>query len=211
MSPGPDDPGITPGQPPGLDPYHAHSSATRETIFGFMTGRDVEGALDEGDPRTQLIAAYGASRRDPTRPDTAAAAKALGVSQRSVQRWLAGGGITRRHASKLRSASRRAMTTKRGRARAIKTAGLSRRPPGKNAIAVGGIQGVLSGQTGNYRPRTTAVQVTDTDLAAMQQTWVEHGEAGLSAFLHQHFNEHYMGDWHFKSIETLDWATSTHY
>ena len=196
---------------PTLEADTAHASSTRETMFGFMTGRSVEGSLRDGDRDAQLIAAYGASKRDPTRPDTAAAAKGLGVSQRSVQRWLKGGGMSPVHSERLRTVSRQAMTTKRGRARAARMAGPLKLPAGRNALTVTGDQGVISGDTGNYRPRDSTVQFTNADLQAMQQLWVEHGEDGAAAFLHQHFGQHYVGDWHFRSIEGISWGESSKY
>lgn len=39
-------------------------------------------------PKTMLRDLYGRSRRDRTRPDTARAAENLGVSRRTVQRWV---------------------------------------------------------------------------------------------------------------------------
>lgn len=196
---------------PTLEADTAHTSSTRETLFGFMTGRQAGGALRDGDQTAQLIAAYGASRRDPTRPDTAAAAKGLGVSTRSVQRWLKGGGISPGHADKLRTVSRQAMTTRRGRERAARSAGPPKLPPGRNAVTVSGEQGVISGDTGNYRPRDSTVQFTNADLQAMQQLWVEHGEDGAAAFLHQHFGQHYVEGWHFRSIDEISWGESRLY
>ncbi|MDN5779667.1 MAG: hypothetical protein L0H96_22515 [Humibacillus sp.] len=196
---------------PTLESSTAHTSSTRETLFGFMTGRQAGGALGDGDRSAQLIAAYGASRRDPDRPDTAAAAKGLGVSTRSVQRWLKGGGISAGHADKLRTVSRQAMTTKRGRERAARLAGAPKLPPGRNAVTVTGEQGVISGDTGNYRTRDSTVQFTNADLQTMQQLWVEHGEDGAAAFLHQHFGQHYVEGWHFRSIDEISWGESSMY
>ena len=196
------------GLPSMLDAERS-SSAWKSTAFSFVTGR-AGGAFD-GDSRAQLIAAFGASERDPARPDVKAAAKALKVSPRSVQRWIAGGGISPRHAKTLRTKARQAMTTRRGRERAVRSMGALQAPRGKNAIRIGGIQGVTTGDTGNYRPRETKVQVSAFDLERLQQLWVDHGEAGAEAWLHAHFDQHYQSGWHFQSISDITWDTSTNY
>lgn len=197
---------------PELDPVNQQSAETREAIFGYVTGRDAEGALEEGDLRAQLIAAYGTSKRDPSRPDTAAAAKGLGVSTRTVQRWLKGTtGLTKKHRAAVASNSRRAMTTKAGRRRVDKASPPLSAPRGKNAIVIEGVQGIVSGITDNYRDRTTAVQIHPDDLEDLRAMWLEHGEAGATAFLHQHYSQHYMEGWHFRSIEAIKWGNSVHY
>ena len=70
---------------------------------------------------------------------------------------------------------------------------------------------MISGETGNYRARTTQVQVTAEDMDLMRQLWVEHGDNGMEAFLHQHFDQHYQAGWHFRSIEEIGWGSSTNY
>jgi len=189
------------------------SSSFQEATFGFLTGRTATGVLD-GDRNAQLVVAYGASRRDPTRVDVAAAAKGLGVTRRSVQRWLAGGGISPAHAAKLQKTARQAMTTKRGRQRVMRATRASKaaqRPPGKTGLRIGGVQGVLSGTTDAHRDRVTNVSFTDNDLEAMQDLWVEHGTAGAAAFLHQQMDQHYCEGWQFLSVDDLDWGDSTNY
>lgn len=185
----------------------AQGSDWRERAFTFITGRDGRGAAD-GDRAAQMIAAFGPSQRDPARPDVRAAAANLGVSPRSVQRWLAGGGMRPQHAQDLQRKARQAMTTKRGRARTAKAAGMSTPPPGKNAIRVAGVQGVKSGRDGNYRVRETAVQLDAADLERLHELWVEHGEAGVEAFFHSHWDAHYVAGWHFRSIDDITWDNS---
>lgn len=195
-------------------PPDAHTPTFREKVFGFVTGRRGAVGSSSGDVTAQLISAYGTSRRDPTRPDTAAAAKALNVSQRTVQRWVKGGGLRPDHAKKVETQARQAMTTKRGRARAMKAAkatGASDRPPGKNAITIGGVQGAQSSIDENYRDRDTSVRVTDDDIASLQDLWVEHGSEGAADWLHAHYDEHYVEDWHFTDVEDIDWGTSSNY
>lgn len=180
------------------------------TMFSALTGRPAAGRGDS--IRAQLITAFGASRRDPDRPDTAAAAKALGVSQRSVQRWVAGQGISPQHTRAVSTRARQAMSTKRGRARAI-AAGGSGRPPGRSGqgLIIGGVQGVKSSIADNYRDRETAVRLSDEDLAGLQAAWVEHGDTGAAAWMHQHWDSHYVSGWHFSEIDDVRWGDTRNY
>lgn len=188
----------------------------RESLFGALTGRQVRGA-GSGDLRSQLIAAFGSSSRDPSRPDTAAAAKGLKVSQRSVQRWLkTNGGLSKQHDQALKRRARQAMTTKRGRERALAAAqrsGAGMRPTGRagRGLRVGGVQGVTSDLEGDYRDRDTAVVVTDEDLTGLQSAWTEGGDVGAAAWLHNHWDTHYVGGWHFKSIDDVSWSDTKNY
>ncbi len=186
------------------------TTAFREKAFAFLTGRPAGGAL-EGDRGAQLMAAFGASTRDPSRPNVAAAAKGLGVSTRSVQRWIAGSGMSAKHAKTLSTKARQAMTTKRGRAAAVRAGGALRPPRGKNGIKVTGVMGKISASDGNYRPREARVQVQQDDLDQLQALWVEHGDAGVEAFLHSHFDQHYEPDWHFRSVDALEWDFNLNY
>lgn len=200
-----------------LPQMEQRTPAFREAVYQFVTGRQGAAGAAEGDVRAQLIAAYGTSPRDPSRPDTAAAAKSLGVSQRSVQRWVKrGGGLSTQHRSTLDRRARQAMTTKRGRARALAAAqrtGSNKPPPGSKGrgISVGGVQGVVSSISDNYRDRDAAVQVTSEDLEQLQQFWVEHGDAGAAAWLHQHYDAHYTQGWHFQDIDDIGWSDSRNY
>lgn len=198
---------------PQLD-SSSYDVGLRERLFSFMTGRQGVTGASAGDVRAEMITAFGSSKRDPDRPDTAAVAKALGVSQRSVQRWLKGGGMKTDHASQLQRTARQAMTTKRGRARAMQAArkaGTAQKPAGRTAITLAGHQGVTSSLDHNYRMREASVGITDADVTAMQNAWVEGGEHGAAAWLHSHYDQHYTDQWHIRSIEDLDWGDSPVY
>lgn len=201
-------------QLPQQDPDSLHSSTFREEIFRIVTGRNARGA-GRGDPRAEMIAAYGPSQRDPSRPDTREAAKRLGVSQRTVQRWLKAGRVSRGRAPDVHRAARQAMTTKRGRQRALRAAqraGAHASPGRPNqGLRITGTQGVRSSVVDNYRERDANVGFTDADLAELQQVWAEHGEAGASAFLHQHMDQHYAQEWHMATVDELEWHDSKNY
>lgn len=195
---------------PQLDAEERSTSRFREQAFTFITGRKAGGAL-EGDRSAQMMAAFGPSPRDPDRPNVAAAAKAMKVHPSSVRRWLAGKGMSKTHEKALVRRSRQAMTTKRGRAAIARAAGPLTPPKGRNGIKVEGDMGKVSASDGNYRPRTARVQTSHEDLAQLQELWVEHGEAGVDAWLHQQYGEHYEPDWHFRAVDGIDWDTNVTY
>ncbi|WP_298462682.1 hypothetical protein [uncultured Cellulomonas sp.] len=158
--------------------------------------------------RGMLIAAYGASRRDSSKPDTAAAAKSLGVSQRTVQRWLAD--PTRQHQApraatlhKLTTKARQAATTKRGRAQAIK-----QRPggtPPAMRVSVTGEQGPRPGP-GYTRYRTANFDLADPTLSqGFINAYVDRGEAGAMQWLKDNADQTYNVDrWHFDNVDDVN-------
>lgn len=189
-----------------LAPGAVRDTDTRTALFTFLTGRDGAAGALTGDRAGQMIAAFGASHRDPTRPDTAAAAKAMGVSTRSVQRWLAGAGMRPAHAQTLTAKARQAFTTKRGRERVLRGTTGQAMPRGRNAITISGVQGVVSGDTGNYRPRTTTVPMSEDDWTGLRAAWAEHGEAGGLIALQEIYARNYCEGWQFESIEKIDFG-----
>lgn len=185
-----DKPGFTPG--------------LRQTLFGALTGQpgDVTGRPD-GDLRSQLQAAFGPGRR-PGSVNTTAAAQALGVSQRTVQRWLAG-----RHGAKpeyrkaIAGRARQAASTQRGRRAAVAAA---RRGP----LVRNGAQLRISGQQGpaadrKYRrPRSIDLGLDPQDVDALLTAYERGGDKGAVAWIEGHADAVYVDDWMFDSISNLE-------
>ena len=188
------------------------STQTRGSIFAGLTGRrggDVSGG-GEGSVRDQLLAAYGPGRRAGT-VNTAAAAKDLGVTQRTVQRWITGAGERIRApragtAKKLQTRSRQAATTKRGRAKAIAGRRGDKYSRYGGLLKVRGDQGTR-GNTGYYfRFRTTAVELSPEEVEELRTAWVDGGDQGAAGWLQAAWGDKYVDDWNFGSIETLGFA-----
>lgn len=195
---------------PKMSEESLKSQEFRDEAFKLATGRNAPAA---GDSRSQLLAAYGPSRRDSTRPDTRAAAQGLGVHQRTVQKWLQQDRVPERRHKDVQRAARQAMTTKRGRRRVLRDI---RRQPTPRAtpnqgLKIGGRQGVESDIDLNYRDRSTNVGFTNDDLAHLQDVWAEHGSDGVSAFLHQHMDKRFEQSWHMDSIDSIQWGSSKNY
>lgn len=195
---------VVPDEEAGLE----KSTRTRGSIFSGLTGRrgDVSGA-GEGGIRDQLLAAYGPGRRAGS-VNTAAAAKDLGVTQRTVERWITGAGERIRApravtAKKLRDRSRQAATTKRGRAKAIADRKGDKYSRYGGLLKVQGDQGTR-GPTGYYfRFRTTAVELSPEEVEELRAAWVDGGDQGVAGWLQATWGDKYVDDWSFGSIDTL--------
>ncbi|MEN0070587.1 MAG: hypothetical protein AAGC63_06215 [Propionicimonas sp.] len=183
-------------------------------LFQSITGRagaDLSGAAD-GDLRGQLLAAFGPSRRDDTRPDTRAAAKGLGVSQRTVERWLAD--PARQHyrpraatQKKIATRSRQASTTKRGRERAVRQAQKAQ----KGTVGTGATMRVsLTGDQGPEaayaRFRSTNFDLDDPRLSqGFVQAYIDGGDRGAIAYLRNNADEAYgMDRWYFGDMTQVE-------
>lgn len=182
----------------------------RSSFFQALTGRanaDVTGSAG-GDVRGMLIAAFGTSKRDATKPDTAAAAKSLGVSQRTVQRWLAD--PTRQHQrprtetlKKLTTRARQAATTKRGREKAIRDTLLAKGLPTGMRVSVTGQQGP---ERAYARFRTANFDLDDPSLSSGFVTaYIDGGDQGAIDWLRDNSDLTYnMDRWYFGEVEDVD-------
>lgn len=176
----------------------------RGALFAALTGRtgaDVSGARD-ADLGAQLRAAFGVSRRDPTRPDTAAAAVGLGLSIRQIQRYLRGDSRpspdTR---NRLTTIARQAATTQRGRRAAV--AGI------RDAHTQRGMRITIRGQQGpsaDYaRQRTITMNLNPDLAAAFYSAYVDRGDQGALTFLAGTSDQTYFVDsWYFGDITDLN-------
>lgn len=177
---------------------------TRNAFFRALTGSssaDVQGGSVKG----MLIAAFGGSKKDGARPDTAAAAKGLGVSQRTVQRWLASEGHQRQAPrtttlKTLSTKARQAASTRAGRARAI--AGVRQQLTKRGfQLQIAGVQGPQAGP-GYMRLRTTGMNLDDPQVAAgFLDAWERGGDAAAQRYLID--QQVYFDSWAFESIEDI--------
>ena len=101
-------------------------SDLRGKLFAALTGRQVDVSGTAGaDLRGQLMAVGGPSGRTKSGIDLTKAAKGLGVSRRTVERWVKteqtgdGQRPSPGHAKKLATKARQAATTKAGRKAAL--------------------------------------------------------------------------------------------
>ncbi|WP_299040281.1 hypothetical protein [uncultured Pseudokineococcus sp.] len=185
------------------------SSGFSDRVFGFVTGRR-DATPTSGGLRGQLMAAFGPSSRDPSRPDLRAASEALGVSVRQLQRWSRGETRAPRGAAAadLSRRARQAVSTRRGRQNAVRAsvaAGTARPPRFASSVSLSGRQGVRSSNDEQYRDRTTSIDISSDDLDDLRAAYIERGNAGAADWLHDTWHDNYQSNWHFQSVENLGW------
>ncbi|MGO2045791.1 MAG: hypothetical protein ACTH2X_00970 [Brachybacterium tyrofermentans] len=174
-------------------------------IFRGLTGR--QGAPTGGSVRDMIVSAYGTTKRGG--PNTRAAAESLGVSQRSVQRWIAGENRKQRnaprsdHLSTLRTKARQAATTKKGRKSSLGDA-RARFAGRKSAkLTTHALQGPEGGGKGYSRVRTVSVELGGNDVDAMFDAYERGGDAAVTDWLQQYHSANYVPGWTFESIDRI--------
>lgn len=185
------------------------TSNLRQTLFGGLTGRggDVSGRPD-GDLRAMLQTAFGEGRR-PGGVDTRAAAEGLGVTQRTVQRWLAGAdrqshGANPEHMKAIARKARQAATTQSGRRAA--TAAVRQGPLARNGarLTVRGQQGPMRSGNDYRRFRAVDFDLGPEDVNALLSAYERGGDRAAVGWLESHADAQYVADWSFESISDLN-------
>ncbi|MGO1627499.1 MAG: hypothetical protein ACTHX2_01685 [Microbacterium sp.] len=143
--------------------------------------------------------------------DTRTAARRLGVSQRTVQRWARYDRIPRDEPlKKLRTKTRQTVTTKRGRAQMAKRVRQTAPATGKNKIiTVHGLQGPTDNpqSTGSDRPRfgNANLSMTPDQQAALYESWAGGGDEAAQEYLTSLFDGGYVDGWRFHGIDGISW------
>ncbi|MFH5211554.1 terminal protein [Antrihabitans spumae] len=192
------------------------------TIFGGLTQQmsragaafptptvDVSGtaATDRESLRAQLLAAYGPGKRSAI--NTAAAAKDLGYTKRTIDRWIAPEGrqrISHPRPDALAAVAKRARqasTTKAGRVAAMQRVRDSKQGKGLanygGKLAIDAVQGPL-----NYeRSRLITLDLAPDQVQAMWSAYENGGDKGLLGWLNGR-GQDYLGGWSFKQVDDLD-------
>lgn len=192
--------------PDSHDPSIAQDPQTRSAVFSALSGRQgAEMGSTDSSVRGMLIAVFGTSKRDPSRPDVKAAAKGLGVTTRTVQRWIAVEGKQRHKPKastlgKLTKRARQAVTTRRGRAAAVKAARQKYTTGAR--VTTTGTQGISQDYA---RPRTVSF---DFDTPEMAQSFFDAyengGEKGVMDFLNSRADEGYgVPSWYVENLDSI--------
>jgi hypothetical protein len=182
----------------------------RTTLFSAITGKSAYvSGKPEGDVAGMLMAVGGPSDRTRSGIDTAAAAKALGVSRRTVERWLTGATERNRpsgkNLQKLAAQARKAATTKRGRRAALADVRKGGMPRYGARIEVRGVQGPTRQGTDYRRFRRLSLTLDPEHVEAMLAAYEEGGDKGFVSWLEGHAEETYMGfPWGFDNIDTVE-------
>lgn len=175
------------------------------SIFTALTGRADSTASNANRIATMLLAVGGTSTRTKSGINLTAAANALGVSRRTVERWVSG---TQAPSPKHSEALDKAAAPDERRQ------GLARRQGLRGSPAAARMLGApstlrISAQQGPsekayMRNRSVSVLLDPQDSAGMLAAWEQDGEAGFRAWATGFFSENYVHDWQFGDIDDVD-------
>lgn len=190
----------------------ADRRSLRGALFTALTGRTGDVAGDPaGDVVGMLMAVGGPSARTRSGIDLTAAGRALGVSRRTVERWVraAATGQGQRpspgHARALARRARQAATTKAGR-RAALAGSAARQAVAQGArLSITGVQGPISRDY--MRQRVTTLDLDPADADAMLTAWENGGDKGFLAWASSHWDQQYVDDWRFGDVDAVSLET----
>ena len=186
-------------------------SDLRGKIFSALTGRqaDVSGKAD-GDMSGMLMAVGGPSSKTKSGIDLTKAAKSLGVSRRTVERWVktaqtgTGQRPSAKHAATLVTKARQAATTKAGRKAALAGSTVRQAIATRGArVSIEALQGPRAAGRDYMRKRTTQIDLDPTDAEAMMSAWENGGEKGFMSWATSHWGNEYLDDWKFGEVDTV--------
>lgn len=187
-----------------------NTTKRRTELFRALTGNTHADVGSGKNVAGMLRTVYGTTRRGKLTVDTREAAKRLGVTQRTVQRWLKNTHAPKAdHLKDLQTRSRQAVTTKRGRARAIRraTTGINAEARKKGAnIMIAGNQGPAARVDPDYgRDRVTSRNLTAVEYEELLNSYAEGGDTAALAYLEGVWDAKYLvgGDWNFNTIDSV--------
>lgn len=150
---------------------------------------------------TRSVKAEGGAERMITSISTKEAARRLGVSQRTVQRWIKGQhNPSATVMKKLSTKARQAVTTKRGRAQAVRRAIANQKPTANGVrVRVSGMQGPKD----YSRMRDIGQKLTPEEYEGLQHAYMEGGDKGALDFLENVLSDKYVENWNIDYLTGL--------
>lgn len=187
----------------------ADRTGLRGVLFSALTGNRGDVSGKGQDVKGMLLAVGGPSRRTRSGIDLTAAADKLGVTRRTVERWLRSGQPggqrpSQHHAKALAKAARQAATTRAGRKAGV--AGLRSKVARSTAgvrLSIGGTQGPTAQGRTYTRPRLTQLDLDQQDALAMLDAYERGGDKGFMSWATQHWGQEYLDDWAFQSVDEV--------
>lgn len=155
---------------------------------------------------TRTVTTPGGVKKSVTKISTAEAAKALGVSQRTVQRWLKGVHNPKQTVmDTLKKKARQAVTTKRGRQQMVRRARANQKISGSWVkVAVSGQQGPNDAWDPHYgRDRTIQQKITPEEYENFRNAWAMGGDVAAREYLEAVLSARYVDDWKIGRITSM--------
>lgn len=178
-----------------------------KALFEGITGQKFDTV--SSDTRSMLQFLFPGNDRYPI--DTKAAAKKLGVSRGTVQRWARGAQNPRAAMAKaITKRVTQSMTTQRGRSQMVKRMQAQGGLPDKQrTIRVQGVQGP-TGDPNNWdylRDGYSNLDMSPEEQQRFYEAWVQGGDAGATNYLTGIYNspDRYVDGWQFHGIKGISW------
>ena len=182
----------------------------RGKLFTALTGNSEADVTGKGDVRGMLMAVGGSSSKTKSGIDLTKAAAKLGVSRRTVERWVktAATGQGQRpspqHAKLLAGHARKAATTKAGRKAAVQVV-RDRKTMARGArLAIKGSQGPLRNGKDYPRNRLTQLMIDPDAAEAMLTAYEQGGDKGFMTWATNFYDQEYLEDWGFQTVDSIE-------
>ena len=182
-----------------------------QNLFRVLTGSGEADVSGRGaNLRGMLRAIGGSSARTRSGIDLTQAANRLGVSRRTVERWVRSedtGQGQRPSAQRLQAlqrVSRQVASTRAGRRGAIQAARAARRFSRGARVSITGEQGPKYPGKDYKRTRTTQLDLDPGAAEAMLNAWERGGERGFLSWATQHWGSEYVDDWDFGRVDGVE-------
>lgn len=172
----------------------------RNSIFNALTGRGGD-VTASGSITDKLVAAFGAGKRGAA-VDAQAAAKALGVTPRTVQRWVKGEIRAPKadHLKAITKAARQAASTQAGRRAALAASEGDRASKRGATLRIKGRQGPLDYER---HGRLVTLDLTPEQVRAMRAAYANSGDKGLLEWTSTELDQSYVADWNILAIDEM--------
>lgn len=178
-----------------------------KAMFEGLTGQTIPDYTAENpDTRAMLKFLFpGKSDRYPIA--TGLAAKKLGVSQGTVQRWIRGAQNPRATITKeITKRVRQTVTTQRGRSRLAKRV-QANLPTKQRTIRINALQGPSDDPTDKkyVTERFANLKMSPFEQQELYDAWTQGGDAAATDYLTTLFDTRYVDGWQFHGIRGVGW------
>ena len=155
---------------------------------------------------TRTVTTSGGIKKTVTKISKIDAAKSLGVTVRTVERWLKGDHSPRKATmDTLKTKARQAVTTKRGRQQMVRRARANQKISGSWVkVAVSGQQGPTDAWDPHYgRDRTIQQTITPEEYENFRNAWATGGDVAAREYLEAVLSARYVPDWKIGRITSM--------
>ena len=180
-----------------------------KAMFEGLTGQKIPDYTAEHPDTREMLKFLFPGKSDRYPIATGLAAKKLGVSQGTVQRWIRGAQKPRATITKeITKRVRQTVTTQRGRSQLAKRA-QAQRPDKTRTIRINALQGPSDDPTDKdyVTERYANLEMSPADQQQLYNAWVQGGDAGATDYLTSLYSnpDRYVDGWQFHGIKGVQW------